>query len=79
MTNKTLVTTQKVLPGAEYTWEIEMDAPKQVGRYDAFFRMATPDDKLFGHKVWCDIMTIEPEKKPEVQQVVVPVEPIVIE
>jgi Ig-like domain from next to BRCA1 gene len=56
-----------------------MDAPKQVGRYDAFFRMATPDDKLFGHKVWCDIMTIEPEKKPEVQQVVVPVEPIVIE
>ena len=52
-----------------------MDAPKQVGRYDAFFRMATPDDKLFGHKVWCDIMTIEPEKKPEVQQVVVPVEP----
>ena len=78
MTGKTLVTNQKVLPGTDYTWEIEIDAPNQVGRYTAYFRMATPDEKLFGHKVWCDIMTVEPEKKPEVQQVV-PVEPIVIE
>jgi len=37
----------------EYDWIASFKAPTQPGRYTAFFRMATPTNIRFGHKVWC--------------------------
>lgn len=39
---------------------VQCKAPKQEGRYTAYFRMQTGNIK-FGHKVWCDILVVKPK------------------
>lgn len=51
-----------VKPGENYDWELKLLAPSKPGRYTAFFRMITgdkPNERRFGHKVWCNIHVME--------------------
>jgi len=52
--------TQLVAPETDYTWEVSFTAPQKAGRYTAFFRMQTSHGVRFGHKVWADIIVLEP-------------------
>jgi next-to-BRCA1 protein 1 len=54
--------TQEVPANSEHSWRLQLVAPEKAGRYTSYFRMATGDNKRFGHKVWCDIQVLE---KPE--------------
>ena len=53
------IATHSVKPGEDYTWEVSFTAPTKPGKYTAFFRMQTPTNIRFGHKVWCDIQVEE--------------------
>lgn len=48
--------------GQEYTWELQLTAPKKPGRYMSYYRMQTGQNIRFGHKVWCDIVVVEEDK-----------------
>lgn len=50
-------------PGDEHVWQLDLVAPQKPGRYTAYFRMCTGENKRFGHKVWCDIQVFEPIKE----------------
>lgn len=52
---------------SEYVWEVEFTAPTEPGRYTAYFRMSLTPNIRFGHKVWCDIMVVEPEVEEQKQ------------
>lgn len=52
-----------VEPGNNHMWQVDFVAPEKPGRYTSYFRMMTGENKRFGHKVWCDIQVIEPEKQ----------------
>jgi len=45
----------------EHVWTVKMQAPRNPGRYTAYFRMCTDGNIRFGHKVWCDILVVEPK------------------
>lgn len=62
--------TQLVAPGTDYTWEVNFTAPQKAGRYTAFFRMQTSHGVRYGHKVWADIIVLEPVVE------IKPVEPV---
>ena len=47
---------EKIEPGQEYKWELELTAPEKEGRYSSYFRMVTGNNYRFGHKVWCSIL-----------------------
>lgn len=50
-----------VNPGDHYTVKVTLTAPKQVGTYCAFYRLAYGKNKKFGAKVWVDICVSEAE------------------
>lgn len=50
---------------------LELKAPRDAGKYCAFFRFVHGDNHRFGQKVWCDIL-VQPEEK-EVIRASVPV------
>lgn len=45
-----------VLPSQEITISLELKAPREAGKYCAFFRFVHGDNHRFGQKVWCDIL-----------------------
>ena len=50
-----------VRPGEDYVVTVDLVAPVQAGRYSTYFRMKTGDNYRFGHKIWCDILVMEPK------------------
>lgn len=54
----------EVAANEEHVWTVSMKAPTNPGRYTAYFRMCTGANIRFGHKVWCDILVVEPQPEP---------------
>lgn len=71
MKSITQVVNGPVRPGQEITMTLELKAPRDAGKYCAFFRFVHGDNHRFGQKVWCDIL-VQPEEK-EVIRASVPV------
>jgi len=44
--------------GSEVDVTMTLTAPSLAGRYVGYFRLAAPDSKRFGHRVWVDVMVI---------------------
>jgi hypothetical protein len=40
---------------AEVNVAIDMRTPTRAGRYTSFWRLATPDGRRFGHRLWCSV------------------------
>jgi next-to-BRCA1 protein 1 len=58
----------EVSPNDEHVWTVSMKAPNTPGRYTAYFRMCTGTNIRFGHKVWCDILVVEPQPANPLEQ-----------
>lgn len=42
--------------GASFMLSLNFEAPCKCGHYSTGFCLMSPDRKLFGEKVWCDII-----------------------
>jgi hypothetical protein len=67
---KTEVTVPSVEPHGHADISIEVTAPQNPGRYVAYYRLATPDNRQFGVKIWVDIIVDDTEqrRKAELEQ-----------
>jgi len=54
------VSVSSLAPGNEVDVEVVLVAPKQPGRYMAYFRLQSPDDAFFGQRLWVDVCVVEP-------------------
>mmetsp|Transcript_73196 Transcript_73196/g.122228 ORF Transcript_73196/g.122228 Transcript_73196/m.122228 type:complete len:620 (-) Transcript_73196:486-2345(-) len=52
-------------PGQEVDVAVEMNAPKEMGRYISYWRLVGPYGRKFGQRVWCHIQVIDPDSQPE--------------
>lgn len=57
-----------IQPRQEVDITVELQAPARPGRYVGHFRMAV-DDQRFGHRVWADIIVVEPQTEKFEEQV----------
>eukprot|EP01038_Epipyxis_sp_PR26KG_P007895 gene7895-10715_t len=55
-----------LLAGKEGEIIVEMTSPSTPGRYISYFRMQTKEEKLFGQRLWADILVIQPHDSQEV-------------
>ena len=49
-------TTTVVEPGQEHVFHVSMRAPANNGQHISYWRMKSPDEVPFGHKLWCHIV-----------------------
>jgi len=45
-----------------------LNVPEKHGRYSVYFRLADADRNVFGPRIWCDIIAVQPEPKPVADQ-----------
>lgn len=72
MKANTQVVNGPVKPGQEITISLELQAPRDAGKYCAFFRFVYGDNHRFGQKVWCDILVQEAEVEDIIKAIVPP-------
>lgn len=54
------VSVPQAQPGQEIDISVQLRAPNVAGRCVGYFRLSTPDDTQFGHRVWVDVVVAEP-------------------
>jgi len=52
----------ELAPGEERDLAVDLVAPLVTGRHVAYFRLQTPDKKLFGQRFWADVRVVEGEE-----------------
>jgi next-to-BRCA1 protein 1 len=55
----------EVQPDQEVDVSVDLQAPGRLGRYEGFFRLASPVGKRFGQRVWVSIRVVDPAVAPE--------------
>jgi hypothetical protein len=53
-------------PGETVEVSAALRVPARHGRYSIYFRLADADGNMFGARIWCDIIAVQPEVKPAV-------------
>jgi next-to-BRCA1 protein 1 len=46
-------------PGDEVDLKVDFTAPSIPGRYTSYWRLRDNEGKIFGHRMWCDIIVLE--------------------
>lgn len=56
-----------VLPGSGADFAITLKSPRRLGKAISYWRLKSPENVPFGHRLWCDIDVQESISKPEPQ------------